>query len=149
MLEYFTNLIPVLFVLAVTYGALELSGVFKNKAVNGIIAIVVSLFTLTTPFILNFISQVLPYAVLLFLGVFLLKFVLSIFKGKKEEKADWTLRIVILGLVFIAVYAFQDQIGRMFGFGVTTNQNMLEIIGIGLVLLIIYLAYKHGEGSQS
>ncbi len=67
--------IPFFFLLAVVYGALGISGVFKNRAVNLIIALVIALFGMTYQPFITWLYTIMPYAIALFIAVFFIGFV--------------------------------------------------------------------------
>lgn len=130
------SLLSFFFVLAVVYGALEVSSVFKNNAVKAIIALVVSFFAASSQEAVNLISAILPYAIMLFIVFFFIGFVLKFFKkgeGGKEE-VDYTLLIVILalGLIFVST---ENSFMKI-------DQNMLGVGVAVIIALLFYAAYK-------
>lgn len=142
MVELLTTAIPFLFVLAVVYGALEVSDIFKNRGVKGIIAIVVALFAVTNEQLVEFIYLVLPYAAVLFIVVFFLAFIVSIFKGRGREggrKVNFTLLAVAIALVLL----FLAGQGESLDFLNIGDSNLIAIIGFILIVLIFYAAYRY------
>ena len=140
MAELLTLAMPFLFILAIVYGALEMSGVFKNKAVNAIIAIVISFFAISSSQFIEFIYSILPYAAILFVVVFFLGFITSPFRGKGREKKgmDYTLLAVVAGLVLIFL-ANQPGILNL------QDSNLITLIGFIIIIVIFYAAYKQKE----
>ena len=69
-LEIMTFMLPFLFVLAIVYGALELTSVLKNKAANIVIALVVAFFAISNASAVEFIIAVMPWAAILFIAAF-------------------------------------------------------------------------------
>ncbi len=140
MAELLTLAMPFLFILAIVYGALEMSGVFKNKAVNAIIAIVISFFAISSSQFIEFIYSILPYAAILFVVVFFLGFITSPFRGKGREKKgmDYTLLAVVAGLVLIFL-ANQPGILNL------QDSNLITLIGFIIIIIIFYAAYKQKE----
>lgn len=143
-LELMTFILPFMFVLAVVYGALDLAAVFKKKAVNAIIALVVAAFAISNTAIVDSIIAAMPWAAMLFIILFFIKFVLSFFKTGKGEKKDYTLIVIILALVAIFMASQGTQLIQDWlpgGFPVT-EENLILIIGIVVIIAILYAAYK-------
>jgi len=130
--------IPFLFVLAIVYGALDVSNVFKNKGAKGIIAIVIAFFAISSQELVDFINSILPFAVILFIIVFFIAFVMALFKEKEGKKGvDYTMLTIIAALVLIFLanelsVSFIDL----------ENSNLITIIGFVFILLIFFAAYK-------
>jgi hypothetical protein len=151
-IELMTFILPFLFVLAIVYGALELAAVFKNKKVNVIIALVVSVFAISSPGVVDTIVSAMPWAAMLFIILFFVKFILSFFKMKrnKDEAPDFTLLLAILGLILVFMLSQGTQLIQDWlpgGFPIDED-NFILIIGVIIIAVILYLAYKtKGEGS--
>ena len=114
MVDFLTFALPFVFVFAVAYGALEVSGVFSrekvegnqkikvpNRRVNGLISLVLAFFAVTSDTVTNFIFQILPYATVLFVVVFFVAFLFAPFKKKEGEKRDYYLIIMVAALLII------------------------------------------------
>ncbi len=155
-LDFLTSVIPFFLVLAIVYGALDVSGVFKNRAANAVIAMVIAFFAMTSEPAVAFIMQVLPYAAILFVIIFFIGFVISFFRGKEgrggRERGgpDLTLLAVIAVLIIIFLAnqgydALQDLLPS--GFPIT-SENFALIIGIILIIAIIYAAYKSSKSER-
>jgi len=145
-LELMTFMLPFLFMLAIVYGALDLAAVFKKKAVNVIIALVVAIFAVSNAGVVASIVAVMPWVAMLFIALFFIKFILSMFKPG-EGGRDYTLLIVILGLIAIFMLSQGTQLIQDWlpgGFPVTED-NLILIIGIVIVVAILFAAYKSSE----
>ena len=141
MADIISTLVPFLFVLALTYGALELSGVFKKKQVNTIIALAMAFYTMTNTMLLNFIDSVLPYAIFMVIIIFFLGFIMKFFQGKKEGDRDYTLIILVLFLFLI--------VAANYGLGFIENmvpgisqEELMTGIGIAVIMIILYSVYR-------
>jgi hypothetical protein len=134
-------LLPFFLVLAIIYGALEVSKVFDNRAVKGIIAVVFAFFAVMNSQVVAFINAILPYAAGFFVILFLIWIVLKPFRGGGRG-GDATVLIVILVLVLVLL-ANLGSAGYTYGF--LTDPNFLWLIGIIVVLVIIWKAYKMGK----
>jgi hypothetical protein len=149
-LDLVTFILPFLFVLAIVYGALQLAAVFKNRAVNAIIAVVVAFFAISNAGIVATIVAGMPWAAMLFIVLFFLKFIHSFFKVDKTkgETRDYTLLMVILGLIVIFMLSQGTQLIHDWlpgGFPVTED-NLIIIIGIVIIVAIFLVAYRKGGG---
>lgn len=142
-LSLMTSIMPFFLVLAIVYGALEMSGVFRNRAVNAIIALVIAFFAIMSADVTAFIMQIMPYAAILFVVIFLAGFVISFFRGRVGGMNLTLLAVVaILLLIFLANQGYdilQDLLPS--GFPVT-GENLVLIIGIVLIIAIFYMVHK-------
>ena len=142
MTEYLTLGLPFFFMLAIVYGALEVGGVFKNKAAKMIIAVVVAAFSLMNAGVVALINQAMPYAAVFFIAVFFLGFVKKAFKAKEGKHTDWALVIIVVGLLLI-VFARQGESFRdFFDRGPLSYENFLIVIAVVIMLLMFYAAYN-------
>ena len=147
-------LIPFFFIFAVIYGALEFSGVFKNKAVKAIIALALGFFAVSNADVVSFIHLVLPYAAIFFVVVFFIGFIAKPFRRKGKEggqpsKRDPFLLLVVLGLLLI-VFAqlatpsspfYPDISSTILG-----DETVLWGIGIIIVIFMFYYAWTQSRG---
>ena len=148
-LEIVTFILPFLFVLAIAYGALELASVFRNKAVNAIIALVVAFFAVSNEAIVASVVAAMPWAAMLFIILFFIKFVLSMFKTKEGEKRDYTLLLIILALIAIFMASQGTELIQDWlpGGSPVTEENVILVIGIVVIIAIFYAAYR-SKGNQ-
>lgn len=137
------TLLPFLFILAVVYGALEFSDVFKNRGVKVIIAVVLAFFAASSAEAIVFINFILPYAAFFFVAFFFLAFVLSFFKGDKKGEKDYIPLIVILALIVIFL-------GSSEGLNIINiqDQNFLGMIVLLVIALLLYAGYKMGKNDK-
>jgi glucan phosphoethanolaminetransferase (alkaline phosphatase superfamily) len=141
-------ILPFMLVLAITYGALEVSKVFANRAVKAIIAVVFAFFAILNYQVVTLINSILPYAAGFFVLVFLVWIVLKPLRGGAGRKGfDPVILIVILvlALVFLARMQVTDYFP---GMGFLSNENLMWIVGIAIVVFVVYKAYKIGSGRQ-
>lgn len=140
------SLVPLLstflFVFAVVFGLLTMKrkgdGLFNEK-VNAIIALVFAAFSASYEPLVSGLQQFIPLASVALIGLFLLVFLKRAIEGKDSGKDKLPFMFVIA--VLLASLAFLwDAIGFS-AFGLSSS-NMLWIIGIVLVIIIIYAAYK-------
>jgi EamA domain-containing membrane protein RarD len=137
--ELWYILLPFLFVLAIVYGALEFSDVFKNRTVKFIIAVVLGFFAISSAEVLAFIYNVLPYAAVFFVAFFFLGFIRKFFKKEKGEKNDYKLLMICAALVLIFLSSQSEIIG------LNIEKDTITLIALGVIVLVFLMAYFMGE----
>ncbi len=142
--ELLSFAVPLIFVFAIVYGAFEISKIFENKKIGGLIALAVSFFAISSETVLTMINQFLPYAALFFIVVFFIGFVLSPFRGKGEKKTDYTMVIIVIALVLIfLINQGYDMISPLLPSGfLIGSENFMAIAGLVLIIAIFWTAYK-------
>ena len=138
--QLFTIGIPFFFILAVVFGALEFSGVFKNKGVKFIIAAAIAFFGVSNSTFIEAINTYMPYAAVFFIVVFFLGFIAKFLKGKGTH--DWVLIMVVVGLIFILLVGMQGNLEPLFKNFPINYENFLIIIAVVLFLVALFAAYK-------
>ncbi len=134
--------IPLFFVLAIVYGALEFGSPIKNKSANILISVIIAFVAATSAEVVQLVIDVLPYAAIFFIIVFFLGFIKKSFK---DHEKDYTLIVIIAGLVLIFMASQGMDILNAFlpySFPITT-ENFLLIIGIVIIIAIFYATYKN------
>jgi len=139
------TLLPFFLVLAIVYGALEVSKVFTNRGVKGIIAVVFAFFSVMNAQVVAFINSILPYAAGFFVVIFIIWIVLKPLRGKEGKKMDPVLIVVILVLVLIILARMQttDYLPEN---SIFSNTNLIWIVGIIIAVVVLYKVYKIGSG---
>ncbi len=136
------EILPFVFLLAVVYGGLEISGVFKNKPAKFIIALVVSYFAMSNPQASAFIESFLPLMGIVFVVVFLLGFVFKTFH--KGGDKDWTLIGVVTALILIVFANLYSEFGSYVRQLPISEGNFTVIVALIGFVAILYAAYKKG-----
>jgi hypothetical protein len=140
MADIISLLIPFLFMLAIVYGALDVSGVFRNRRVNAVIALVFGLFTATYAPAVEFMNSIMPFAIMFFVAFFFIGFVIKI--AKKGAEKDFTLLIIIVGLILLLFATqgpgFIDSFAPGFEEQATNIMVGAAVAFIGVLLLAAY-----------
>jgi len=142
MATFIETAIPFFFILAVVYGSLEVSNVFKKSSVKGMISLAIAAVTLTSEAVTGFVYEILPYAAILFVVFFVLGFILNVFKDE-EKKIDWPLIAVIAALALLFMSTQQEFIEDYIPW--MSSENAVFIVGGILLIMIFYAAYKKGD----
>ena len=139
--------LPFIFVFAIVFGSLQLVNVFRNKAVNAILALSIAFFATLAPGFSNTLLSQFGNIAAFFMVVFFISFILKIFGFKRAQSvAEYQEALVIQGgilFVLLAVsFLFVDQIPTLPVIG--TGQNLLLAIAVIFILSIFWAAFKIG-----
>jgi hypothetical protein len=141
-------LIPFFFMFAVAYGGLEVSDVLKNRKINLVLGVVFGLFAASNPGTVDFINEVLPYAVILLVIFFFLGFLLSFVRGKGEKgkkDPDYTLIIIIAGLAMIFLSSDNSLLSGL----PISLENWSPWIMLVFILVVFMGAYYKSVGKTN
>ncbi len=138
MIDFYTLGIPFFFMLAIVYGALEMTEIFKNKGVKAILATAVAAISITNSGLVEGINFYLPYAAGFFIVVFFIRFLQKGFKDKK----DWTLVTIVLGLALLIFVHQGESFRSLLDKGPLGYDNMIILIAIVFMIIMFYSAYK-------
>lgn len=138
-------ILPFFLVLAIVYGALEISKTFTNKAVKAIIAVVFAFFAILNSQIVTLINNILPYAAMAFVVIFIVWIVLKPLRGERKDgrKTDPVLIVVVLILAMV-FFARMQVTNSLPEYGFLTNSNLIWIVGLIAVVFIIWKVYGMG-----
>ncbi len=136
-----------IFVFALIYGLLDLvarkKGGFFPKRSNILIALAFALISIAYTPVISFIWSLLPIASVILIVLFFVAFVIKIFESDQQKKTDYKPMMVVMVLLLIVIGSSWDKISAMIPFGMSSD--MLWLIGLVVVGLLFYGAYKSGE----
>lgn len=142
------ELVSFVFVLAVMYGSLEASGLFKkddkgSKSVNVLVSLVIAFFGAQYPPLTSFLSVWVPQLTVLIIGLFFLAFVSKLLLSIKGEKqnTDWGLLVVIGVLVLLVLETTGGEWLWRFGFD---PDMIMMITAFGIFGIILFAVGKSG-----
>ena len=127
-------------IFALVFGLLSYVNRF-NKAVNLMIAGVFGLFSVMYEPLVTGLQTFLPIAAIIFVVIFFLIILKSVFGGGKE--IDTFPMIVAIAILLILLGIFWPQIG--FEIAGLNSTNVFWVLGIAVVVLIFILAYSQKE----
>jgi hypothetical protein len=135
-LEY---LLPFMLVVAIVYGALETAGMFRNRAVKAILAVVLGFFSVMNYQVVELINSFLPFAAIVFVFIFIAGYMKKSLGGKAGEEKDNTMIIIIFGLGLLFIASIANASG---GYNLYQYTDFLWLIGVVVVIAILYAAYR-------
>ncbi|MBU5557847.1 MAG: hypothetical protein QW751_01535 [Candidatus Aenigmatarchaeota archaeon] len=149
-------LIPFLFTFAVVFGVLELTRVFKNRAVEAVIAFALAVFAITQPAFTTMLMLWLPSILSFFIIVFFIAFIFEIFGlRKKPEKIhpeiyakEQAEKAGLLGVAIVLLFAVGGLALSQLGLSLPViggPENILFALGLIFIVALFWLAFKIGE----
>lgn len=136
-------MVPFLFTFAVTFGVLELTRVFRNKGVNLIIALALSIFAISSPTFINLLWNYFGNITIFFIAMFLIAFTLESF-GLRRAAPDTGGAIVIQSAVLFLLltigFYYSDRMPVLPIVG--GGQNALLLFAVILILSIFWSVYR-------
>jgi len=141
-------MVPFLFTFAVTFGILEITKVFRNKGVNLVIALALSIFAITSPTFVSLLWNYFGDITIFFIAMFLVAFVLEVFgvRGRGIDGGSMVLQSGVLFLLLTIGFYYADRMPTLPFVG--GGQNALFLFAIVLILSIFWNVYKMQQTSQ-
>ena len=140
-------LLPFLFIFSVVFGVLCLTNVFKNKAVDAVIAFALASFAATNTLIVESVTEFLPMAVAFFIMVFFLAFLFKLFGIKPEKQTEMEGMVVgggVLVLLLTLGYYVFDIYPVEFPI-IGGGDNLIFFVGFLMIISIFWGTLKIGE----
>jgi hypothetical protein len=150
-LESQQTLIPFLFVLAIIFGVLELVHVFRNRAVNFLIALAIAFFTVTNTAFVDALWSYFGVITAFFIIMFFIAFVLEIFGLRKPKQlgqpGGGEGGLIIVGVVILLLLSFGFMYSNLLPSVpiVGGGQNLLSLFIVIFILVMFWMAYKVGR----
>lgn len=139
-------MIPFIFVLAIVFGSLELTGIFKNKAVHFMIALAISLFASTyQPFITVLWANI-GIIIWFFIAMFFILFVTKVIGlrgGKKVTHEALMIYGVVLFVLLAVGWTAIERLSINLPY-IGGGENLYILIAVVIILVIFFLAFKMG-----
>ncbi len=146
--EYF--LIPFLFILAVVFGAVNVTNVFKNRGVNFLVALALAFFAASNTAFIEFLWSQFGNISIFFIAMFFVIFVLEVFGVRRKGKGDGADALVInsvilfvllsIGYLYVDIFPSLPIIGG--------GKNLLLLAFVLFIMIIFWSAYKAGESPR-
>jgi len=142
--------IPFLFVLAVVFGVLELTKVFKSRAVHAVVAIAIAFFATSYAPFLTALWSYLPSITWFFIVMFFFAFILQLLglrgkavgmPGKETESlvVGGVVLLVLLSAGYMILQEFPIELPLIGG-----GDNLILLIGLIFIISIFWAAMKIG-----
>src|SRR3989344_3351422 len=129
-----------IFVFAMVFGLLSYVKKF-NSALNLVIAGAFGFFAILYEPLVSGLMTFVPIAAIIFVVLFFFLILKEVFKGKEGSKTEVFPLIVALALLLLVLGILWPTIG--FEVAGISSTNILWIIGVVIVIVIFYAAYKH------
>lgn len=143
------TLIPFLFVLAIIFGVLELTKIFRNRGVNFLVALAIAFFTITNTAFVSLLWNYFGSITTFFIVMFFIAFVLEVFGIRKGGHQPPSSIIINGGILFILLsigFLYASQIPELPFIG--SGQNLVFLFVIIFILVIFWTAFKIGAGGK-
>lgn len=144
-------LISFLFVFAVVFGVIDLSGIFKkNRIVTAVIALSMAAFaTGYVPF-MNILWDLLPKLVWFFIAIFIVAFVIKIFRVKNGTDPGTSLLFtgIILMILLTAGFYILEKTPKISIPVVGSGDNLFFLVGFIAFLLLLWFTYKLNQSPK-
>jgi len=139
------TLIPFLFVLAIVFGVLEVTKIFKNRGVNFLVALAIAFFTITNTAFVNALWSYFGIITSFFIILFFVAFILEVFGLRKGQHQPASAIIVYGAILFILLtvgFSNASLIPTLPFIG--GGQNLIFLFAILFILVIFWSAFKMG-----
>jgi len=143
-------IVSFLFILAVVFGVLELTNMFKNRAVNLLIALAISFFASSQASFTGLLFNFLPSITWFFVIVFFIAFSFEILGiRKKGDKNLTTQSAAVAGGVLLILFSVGFVLLRMFPVDIPFiggPENIVFLAGLMIFLSLFWGAMKQQGG---
>mgnify|MGYP006294370653 CR=1 FL=1 len=119
ILEHFTIIFSLVFVIAVVYGVFQMTKMFgDNKGLHALIALIVGLLVIMVPDITQIISTMIPWFALLFIFILFVLMAYKIFGATDEDIAsvlhtdNVVIWVIIIVVIVIVIASFSNVYGQ-------------------------------------
>ena len=141
-------LVPFLFSLATIFGILEVTRIFRNKAVNFIIALTLSVFAISYNGFSDFIWANFGLVAVFFIAMFFIVFIFRVLGvGSRNSKDSIVINGAILMLLLSLSYLYIDSLPSVPFIG--AGQNLIILVSVVLILSIFWSAYRMTDQKQA
>jgi hypothetical protein len=143
------TLIPFLFVLAIVFGVLELTKVFRNRGVNFLVALAIAFFTISNAAFINMLWSYFGSITTFFIIMFFIAFVFEVFGLRRGQRQPTSSIIINGGILFILLsigFLYASYIPELPFVG--GGQNLVFLFIIIFILVIFWAAFRIGSGAK-
>lgn len=143
---FFSIILPFLLIFALTFGILTRVQIFKeNKAINAIIAAVVSLMALQVPMIPEFFSQLFPRMGLALGVILILMIIIGFFASPESPIVNYVL--LGIGVIIVIVVLIQSAGAVGWESGQWWGDNWPVVAGaMFIIILVVIIVAATGSG---
>ena len=140
------TLVLFFFALAIIFGVLEITKIFRSKAVNFSIAFALAFFAICSASFVQFVVPLLGFIAAFFIILFFIAFLLEVFGLRNNGKQGG---IFIYGaiLLLLLIFGFMNAslIPNLPFIG--SGTNLISLIALIFILVIFWVAFTIGQGT--
>lgn len=137
--EFFPAVLTFFFVFAVVFGAFSYTRIFERR-INAVLAAVFALFSAAFPPLVTGLQAFLPIGAVIIVILFFFLFLRRMFEARQGQHVDAFPIALSLGIALVLLGVLWNRLNVSLPF--IDSSNMLWLIGIVLVVLIFYVAYR-------
>jgi hypothetical protein len=140
-------LIPFLFILAVVFGAVNASNVFRNRGVNLLVSVALAFFAASNASFVNFLWSQFGSISIFFIAMFFIIFTLEAFGIRKGSGSKSNEPLIINGaILFILLSIGMSNIGLIPSLPlIGSGQNVFLLLVILFIIVLFWLTMKIGK----
>lgn len=141
------TLIPFIFVLAIIFGSLELTRIFRNKGANFLIALAIAFFTVSNAAFVDALWSSFGLITAFFIILFFIAFILEIFGLRKPtQPGRGEGGLIIIGLIILLLLSFGFMYSRLLPSLpiIGGGPNLISLFVIIFILVMFWVAFKIG-----
>jgi len=144
---FFSYLLPFLLIFALVFGVITKTNLFKdNKAINAIIALVVSLMAVQFELVPSFFSEIFPLMGMGLAVILVLFILLGFFIDPEHGAVNWIL-FGVGAIIFIVVISQTAGNLGWFSSGDWLRENWITLLG-ALIVIIMLIAIVAGSSKS-
>jgi hypothetical protein len=141
--------ITFLFVFAVVFGGMRMTGIFRNKKIDVVIAVALALFSVTDAAFASFLWENFGPLTLFFVVIFFILAVMSAF-GLKDPNANPMEKMIVMGAIFFLILSLNLFQSNFFSFIPFMNaESGMLLISVVFIAVLFWLVMKTGASGKS
>lgn len=142
-----TFLIPFLFILAVVFGAVNVTNVFRNKGVNFLVSLSLAFFAASNTSFIQFLWSQFGSISIFFIAMFFIIFTLEAFGVRKSSGSKSNEPLIINGaILFVLLSIGMSNIGLIPTLPIIGGgQNLFLLLVILFVIVLFWLTMRIGK----
>ncbi len=140
-----------LLIFAVVFGTVKLTNVGRDKSAAALVSVAIALFASLNQAVVSFIWQIMPYAAIIIVFLFLLILVKNNLFGGESPQGRSTRssgETVIILFLLLVVFAVLYQLGVFYFIPPDIEENLVWGLAILVVIFILYYGIKSSGNEE-